>query len=112
MIVEQQSVSLSINTAEFEHPEMDPVRVLIPEDFEQEVMRRILKSPKEGHFAIAITVSKVLNHFCKSAPIATVTKYIIQVLECQLKKTPIHKIQPQVSTCSPTKQIIQLCFCI
>ena len=96
--IEPQSGAIAIKTAEHEHPEMDTTRIIIPKDLEQEVIRRFHKSPQEGHFATAITANKVLNHFWLSTPIATVTRYITQCLECQLKKkSVIHKIKPQRS---------------
>ena len=96
--IEPQSGAIAIKTAEHEHPEMDTIRIIIPKDLEQEVIRRFHKSPQEGHFATAITANKVLNHFWLSTPIATVTRYITQCLECQLKKkSVIQKIKPQRS---------------
>ena len=74
---------------------MDTTRIIITRHLELEVIRRFHKSPKEGHFATAITAIKVLNHFWLSTPIATVTRYITQCLECQLEnKSGIHKMKP------------------
>ena len=98
IVIEPHSNALAIKTAEFEHPEIDKYRIIVPEHLEQDVIRRFHKSPQEGHFATQITANKVLNHFWITTPIATVTRYITQCLECQLKKESIiHKIKPQRS---------------
>ena len=97
-IVEPQYGAIAIKTAEFQHPETNPVRIIIPEHLEQEVIRIYHESPKEGHFATSITTNKVLNRFWLSTPIATVIEYITPCLDCQLKKNSIiHKIKPQRS---------------
>ena len=63
LVIDPQSGAIAIKTAEFEHPEVDTIRIIIPEHLEQEVIRRFHKSPQEGHFATPITANKVLNHF-------------------------------------------------
>lgn len=50
--IEPQSNDIAIKTAEYEHPEMNTTRIVIPKDLEQEVIRRFHKSPQEGHFAL------------------------------------------------------------
>ena len=98
IVIEPHSGALAIKTAAFEHPEIDKFRIIVPEHLEQDVIRRFHKSPQEGHFATHITANKVLNHFWITTPIASVTRYITQCLECQLKKkSVIHKIKPQRS---------------
>ena len=98
IVIEPHSSALAIKTAAFEHPEIDKFRIIVPEHLEQDVIRRFHKSPQEGHFATHITANKVLNHFWITTPIASVTRYITQCLECQLKKkSVIHKIKPQRS---------------
>ena len=98
IVIEPRSNALAIKTAEFEHPEIDKYRIIVPDHLEQDVIRRFHKSPQEGHFATQVTANKVLNHFWITTPIATVTRYITQCLECQLKKKSIiHKIKPQRS---------------
>ena len=95
IVIEPHSNALAIKTAEFEHPEMDNYRIIVPEHLKQDVIRRFHKSPQEGHFATQITAKNVLNHFSVITPIATVTRYITQCLECQIKKKSIiHKIKP------------------
>ena len=74
------SNALAIKTAEFEHPEIDKYRIIVPDHLEQDVIRRFHKSPQEGHFATQVTANKVLNHFWITTPIATVTRYITQCL--------------------------------
>jgi len=86
IVIEPRSNALAIKTAEFEHPEIDKYRIIVPDHLEQDVIRRFHKSPQEGHFATQVTANKVLNHFWITTPIATVTRYITQCLECQLKK--------------------------
>ena len=98
IVIEPHSGALAIKTAAFEHPEIDKFRIIVPEHLEQDVIRRFHKSPQEGHFATHITANKVLNHFWITTPVASVTRYITQCLECQLKKkSVIHKIKPQRS---------------
>ena len=89
---------MAIKTAEFENPEIDRYRIIVPEHLERDVIRRFHKSPEEGHFATQITANKILNHFLITKLIATVTRCITQCLKCQFKKkSVIHKIVPQRS---------------
>ena len=88
---------MAIETAEFEHPEVDKHRIIVPEHLEQDVFRRFHKSPKEGYFARPITANKVLGHFWITIGIYHIS-IITQFLECQLKKkNVIYKIEPRNS---------------
>ena len=49
---------MAIKTAEFEHPEIDKYRIIVPEHLEQDVIRRFHKSAQEGIFATQITANK------------------------------------------------------
>ena len=103
---------MAIKTAEFEHPEIDKYRIIVPEHLEQDVIRRFHKSPQEGHFATQVTANKVLNHFWITTPIASVTRYITQCLECQLKKkASFIKSNHKDRLCSQIKLIIQWLYC-
>ena len=77
---------MTIKTAEFEQPEIDRYRMIVTEHLEKDLIRRFHKSPQEGHFATQIKANKGLNQFWITIPIATVTKYITQCLECPVKK--------------------------
>ena len=105
LMIEPQYGAIAIKTAEFEHPEIDPISIIIPEHLEQEFIRKFHKSPQEGHFATAIIANKVLSHFLLSISITTVTRCITQCPECQWKKALFTRSNHKVLSCSQTNQL-------
>lgn len=113
IVIEPNSNSLAIKTTEFEHPEIDKYRIIVQKHLEQEIIRIFHKPLQEVHFATPITANKVFNHSWITTPIDTVTKYITQCLECQLKKKRvIHKIKLKDQLCSQPKLITRWYYCI
>ena len=45
-VIEPRSNALAIKTAEFEHPEIDKYRIIVPDHLEQDVFRRFHKSSR------------------------------------------------------------------
>lgn len=81
--IDPRSKIILYEKMQFEHPEIDKYRILLPKAKRIEGTRRF---HREGHFSATVTASRILNHFWMPRIFAPITEYIAKCLECQLKK--------------------------